>query len=316
MQVDFFNGDADGIISLHQFRMLVPTDSVKFTGVKRDVDLLRYVDIRNIDSKLLTVFDISIKSNHQYILSALQRHNHIRWFDHHDPGDGTYTEDFKPVVDTSPDVCTSIVVQRHLNHDFDAWTVAAAYGDNLDTQAKKLGKQFDAKQHRWLKKLGTTINYNAYGRTEQDLVAHPLDVFNDLHEYADPFDYMDKSKLFKKIHRQRNADHKQLKSSEKIFQSEVGDVVVLPDSIASIRCSGLYSNELVTKNPEKAFAILTVVPHGYRVSIRASQINPVGADQLASQFETGGGRQRAAGINFLPADQIGKFTKLFEIQFG
>ena len=56
---DFFNGDADGIISLHQFRLQFPRKSEIFTGVKRDVKLLRHaVDIKNAT---FTVFDISIK---------------------------------------------------------------------------------------------------------------------------------------------------------------------------------------------------------------------------------------------------------------
>ena len=33
--IDFFNGDADGIISLHQYRLFSPADSELFTGVKR-----------------------------------------------------------------------------------------------------------------------------------------------------------------------------------------------------------------------------------------------------------------------------------------
>ena len=57
---DFFNGDADGIISLHQYRMHYPQNSEVFTGVKRDVKLLRHcTDIKN--SKF-TVFDISFSS--------------------------------------------------------------------------------------------------------------------------------------------------------------------------------------------------------------------------------------------------------------
>ena len=43
---DIFNGDADGLISLHQYRLQFPRKSELITGVKRDVKLLRHlVDI-------------------------------------------------------------------------------------------------------------------------------------------------------------------------------------------------------------------------------------------------------------------------------
>jgi len=40
--------------------------------------------------------------------------------------------------------------------------------------------------------------------------------------------------------------------------------------------------------------------------------NRVGANVLCSQFESGGGREAAAGINDLPADQLGEFIDKFE----
>jgi len=46
MNYDIFNGDADGIIALLQLQLANPTDSVKITGVKRDIQLLKkYVGI-------------------------------------------------------------------------------------------------------------------------------------------------------------------------------------------------------------------------------------------------------------------------------
>ena len=78
---DFFNGDADGIISLHQYRMFSDTDSELFTGVKRDVNLLRHgLHIRN---SRFFVFDISLLSNHDDAETVLKNGNKLVWFDHH-----------------------------------------------------------------------------------------------------------------------------------------------------------------------------------------------------------------------------------------
>ena len=40
---DVFNGDADGLCSLHQLRLDEPRDSVLVTGAKRDIELLQRV---------------------------------------------------------------------------------------------------------------------------------------------------------------------------------------------------------------------------------------------------------------------------------
>ena len=38
---DLFNGDADGICALTQYRLAFPAESVLVTGVKRDINLLK-----------------------------------------------------------------------------------------------------------------------------------------------------------------------------------------------------------------------------------------------------------------------------------
>ena len=39
--IDIFNGDADGILALHQLRLTNPQKSRLITGVKRDTKLLQ-----------------------------------------------------------------------------------------------------------------------------------------------------------------------------------------------------------------------------------------------------------------------------------
>ena len=90
---DFFNGDADGKISLHQYRMHYPQNSEVFTGVKRDVELLRHCT--HIENSKFTVFDISLLSNKDHVDTILSNGNTIRWFDHHEPVKTNLGENFE-----------------------------------------------------------------------------------------------------------------------------------------------------------------------------------------------------------------------------
>jgi oligoribonuclease NrnB/cAMP/cGMP phosphodiesterase (DHH superfamily) len=109
---DFFNGDADGIISLHQYRLQFPQKSEVFTGVKRDVKLLRHaLEIKN---STLSVVDISLLSNKDYINEILNNNNIVRWFDHHEPGEIDLGDKFSIKVDADPNCCTNILVDKYI----------------------------------------------------------------------------------------------------------------------------------------------------------------------------------------------------------
>ena len=312
---DFFNGDADGIISLHQYRMHYPQNSELFTGVKRDVKLLRHcVDIKK--SKF-TVFDISLLSNADYVKPILENQNTIRWFDHHEPGDTELGENFEIFVDADPNCCTNILVDKFLEGLYRPWTICGAYGDNLHEQAEKLNPCFDESSMSQLKEIGETLNYNGYGNEPLDLTVHPKEVYLDLKNYESPFEYRKKSKTYNKIHTQMKSDEAELSSSEILHDTKTGKVILLPNTRASIRYSGIYSNEQTTNNPDKAFAILTLVDgRNYRISIRSPKTNPYGASKLALQFPTGGGREKAAGVNELPISELNQFIEKFEEVYG
>jgi hypothetical protein len=58
--------------------------------------------------------------------------------------------------------------------------------------------------------------------------------------------------------------------------------------------------------------VLTRKPQGgYLVSVRAPLTNKTRADEICSQFETGGGRKGAAGINHLPETELDRFINVF-----
>jgi len=312
---DIFNGDADGLISLHQYRLQFPRKSELITGVKRDVKLLRHlVDITDAS---LSVFDISLLSNSEYVEPILKNGNKIKWFDHHETGDTELGNNFSIKADTDPNCCTNIIVDKAIDGLHRPWTICGAYGDNLHEQAEKLNPCFNEYAMLILREIGETLNYNGYGNEESDLVVHPKDVYLDLERFRSPFQYRKNSKIYAKINQQMKSDELELNSSEVLHTSSMGDVILLPNTKASIRYSGIYSNKQTTNNPNKAFAILTNINESnYRVSIRSPKDNPTGASKLALQFPTGGGREKAAGINELPKTELKNFIEKFEEVYG
>jgi hypothetical protein len=87
-------------------------------------------------------------------------------------------------------------------------------------------------------------------------------------------------------------------------------VYVLPDAAWSRRVRGAFGDHLANCFPDIAHAILTPdMEGGYTVSVRAPQVKPTGADALCREFQTGGGRAAAAGINHLPQERLADFTR-------
>ena len=314
---DLFNGDADGIVSLHQYRMHFPQHSELITGVKRDVELLRHVT--GVKDSCVTVFDVSHKTNKEHARQVLANNDHLVWFDNHQadmyiPGPGLSMN-----IDTSPDCCTSMLVDSHVDGLYRPWTIVGAYGDNLHDSVKEMCPLAYLDDHKltMLQEIGETLNYNGYGNVESDLTVHPKDVYIDMSDYESPFDYRNQSPIYDKIYHQKCMDSRELEASDVLHQCDVGRVVLLPDSKASVRFSGIYSNRLSLNNPDQAFVILTSVDDDtYRVSIRAPYNRPNGASSLAENFPTGGGRERAAGVNSLPKNKLRLLIDLMKAQFA
>ena len=109
---DIFNGDADGICAIHQIRLNNPQESTLVTGVKRDTLLLK--NVIYVNNSVLTVLDISSHANRGPLLKLLKQDNTIHYYDHHFSGEIPESPLFQPHIDTSPDVCTSIIVDRCL----------------------------------------------------------------------------------------------------------------------------------------------------------------------------------------------------------
>ena len=315
-QFDVFNGDADGICALLQLRQAMPLEATLVTGVKRDVSLLRRVPCSALAR--VTVLDVSLDQNREALRTLLQAGAQVEYFDHHHAGVLPEHSGLRAHIDTAAEVCTSILVDRHLGGARRPWAVAGAFGDNLARAARALGASLDLDAAAWarLQELGESINYNAYVDDEVDLIVHPADLFKTLCRYPDPLTVMDNEEVVRRIRDTRAEDLAQAADLRPLAQWDGGRVFLLPDVPWSRRVRGAWGNHLVHDAPSLAHAVLSPASAGgFVVSVRAPLERLQGADALCRQFPTGGGRAAAAGINHLPADQLDAFLQAFRAAF-
>ncbi|WP_026940843.1 hypothetical protein [Hellea balneolensis] len=310
---DVFNGDADGIISLVQLRLSEPRKSELVTGRKRDIKLLGRVEAGEGDS--VTVLDISMRSNAEDLGRILSAGASVFYVDHHNASNMAEHSNLSAIIDTSPEMCTAMLVDDYLGGAHRAWAVTAAFGDNFPKLAKRKAEGLALKLDR-LERLGMLVNYNGYGGSIDDLLYHPADLYHELAAFDTPMDFLNENKaVFDALEAGYEADLLKASHADVIDQTETGHIITLPDSAGSRRISGVYGNQLAQDNPKRAHAILTAQDGGYLVSIRAPLNNRTGADALALQFETGGGRSAAAGINHLPEADLGRFIQAFRAAY-
>lgn len=308
---DVFNGDADGICALIQLRLAQPCNSsILITGVKRDIALARKVPLDG--PAHVNILDVSLDKNREAVDGLLAAGSSVFYVDHHFPGDTLPDHPgFTALIDTQPTTCTSLLVDQHLNGRFHNWAIAAAFGDNLNAVAEELANSagLNAEQTNALKALGVCINYNGYGASVEDLHFHPADLYRALVRFEDPLDLIASEPAeWQKLRDGYAEDMANGLDAPALNETPSSLVVKLPDEAWARRVSGVLGNELVNQNPGKACAIVTEKADGnFLVSIRAPLNNCTGADDVARQFPTGGGRKAAAGINDLPAGQLEKF---------
>lgn len=315
--IDVFNGDADGICALTQLRNASPADSTLVTGVKRDIALLDRVEASPGDR--VTVLDVSLDKNRDGLVAVLAAGASVFYADHHFAGDIPDDPALEALIDTSPDVCTSLLVDRHLCGRFSNWAVTGAFGDNLEASAQALATSLgmDEEARATLQRLGILLNYNGYGASVDDLHFPPDDLFRRASRYADPLDFVKgDAETYGRLDAGYRDDMANAESLTPVAAREHTAVFLLPDAPWARRVSGVYSNDLANASPGRAHAVVTERADGtYLVSVRAPLANKTGADELCRRFPTGGGRKAAAGINALPADQLDAFIAAFEAHY-
>ncbi|MDH3201448.1 MAG: hypothetical protein OEM15_11205 [Myxococcales bacterium] len=315
--IDIFNGDADGICALTQLRNAEPIESTLVTGVKRDIALVAKAEIAEGDQ--MTVLDLSFDKNRQGVVEALRAGAEIFYVDHHFAGDIPADDRLTTIIDTDPNMCTSLLVNGYLRGRYVEWAVTGAFGDNLKASARAHAKPLGLSEERvtLLERLGICINYNGYGSSLQDLHFTPADLYELVRPYPTPFAFIEGApETFEKLESGYRNDMALAGAVKPVRASDKTAVFILPDEPWARRVSGVYSNDLANTWPGRAHAVLTERADGtYLVSVRAPLENKQGADELCRKFQTGGGRGAAAGINALPDDQLDAFIDALEASY-
>jgi len=313
---DVFNGDADGICSLQQLRLHSPKESILVTGLKREIDLLPRVKAKAGDE--ITVLDISMDKNREALDRVLEAGASVFYADHHYSGDIPEHENLIAHIDVAADTCTSLIVNQYLENAQAKWAVVGAFGDNFDAAAADLGRSIGLNDEDLvaLQQLGICLNYNGYGFELDDLMFHPAKLYEILHGFEDPRDFLKSDQGYRALLQQYQSD---MRLSE-VFKPEsagsTGAIYMLPNESWAKRVVGVMGNDLAKQHPDRAHALLIDMGDGgYRVSVRAPYNRKQGADDLCRQFPSGGGRKAAAGINQLAYNLLPQFLEQFDMAF-
>ncbi|NND00911.1 MAG: DHH family phosphoesterase [Gammaproteobacteria bacterium] len=311
--IDCFNGDADGICALTQIRLKNPVESRLITGVKRDISLVDRATAASGD--IVTVLDISLDKNRAGVERVIQQGAEVFYCDHHYAGEIPDHPRLKAIINTAPDVCTSLLINQFLKGRFLAWAVVGTFGDNLYRSAAALAKplQLTPAQLSKLQDLGTYLNYNGYGSSIEDLHFNPAELFKRVSQHATPQLFIENDPdTYATLEAGYLDDMRQAANVKPLIDHGHAAVFQMPDAAWARRVSGVYGNQLANQHPARAHAVITQgKDHHFVVSIRAPLENKRGADQVCRQFPGGGGRAAAAGINALPLAQLDEFIDVF-----
>ena len=315
--IDVFNGDADGLCSLRQLRLAEPSDAQRVTGPKRDIGLLERVKAGPGDR--VTVLDVSLERNRAALLGLLERGVRVRYFDHHFAGEIPKHANLEAVLDASRESCTSVLVDRYLKGRFRVWAVVGAFGDNLDEVAIRLGSSLalGAGELEKLRELGRSLNYNAYGESESDLVIPPGRLYELLAKYREPLQFAAEERIFKRLQSAMHADLDAALNVSPQWTGERASAYLLPDRPSSRRVLGVFANHLAHVDARRAHAVLAPkAGGGYIGSVRVPASAALSADEFCRQFPSGGGRREAAGVDDLPGERMSEFLERFAAAFG
>jgi len=314
-----FNGDADGLCALQQLRLAEPPQRQSptlITGVKRDIQLLQHIDMAAGDD--LTVLDISLDQNRDDVARLIRAGASVRYFDHHHAGEVPQHPRFEPYIEEAPNVCTSILVDRFLCGRHSIWAIVAAFGDNLPEVGSAMARSagLPRKTISILEKLGIYLNYNAYGEVITDLHFDPAELADAMLPFADPLAFVTHSEIYAQLAIGYEEDMHRVRKISPVWQVPGAMLMMLPDESWARRAIGVFANELMFAQPDCALGILSPKTcGGFTVSVRVPAHSQVGAAEFCRNFDTGGGRKLAGGINHLPEADFKHFSGSFETCF-
>ena len=313
-----FNGDADGLCALQQLRLTGGPAGALVTGVKRDIALLDRIVGQGVTS--CTVLDISLDVNRAALVALLQAGTSVQYFDHHFAGELPVDPRLEAHIDLAPNVCTSILVDRHLGGRCRVWAAVGAFGDSLVDEGRALAAAAGlAGAADVLREIGVAINYNAYGETVADLHVPPTDLAEEMLRYPDPLQLAERSESFRRLAEGYRSDMALARRIEPAQRSAGAVMFVLPDAAWARRVTGTLANDLAKAHAGDAVALLSPKSRdsggGFVVSVRVPRDARVSAESFCRRFQTGGGRKTAAGINHLPAEALDDFRAAFQTEF-
>lgn len=299
-----FNGDADGLCALQQLHLAERLEHAELvTGPKRHIDLVQAIDAGAGDE--VTVLDVSFDVNRGAVQRLLERGARVRYFDHHHAGELPEHPRLRAHIDTSPRVCTSLIVDRYLGGAHRAWALVGACGDNMDVEAVEV-----------LKDLGVALNYNGYGESLSDLHFHPAELHARMREYADPLAFAREDPAFARLREAYREDMARAVEVQPLVEASQAALYLLPDAAWARRVSGVLASHLARARPSRAHAVVLPARGGWQVSVRAPLERPRGAAALCRGYASGGGREGAGGINYLPAGELERFAARFIAHFA
>lgn len=316
---DVFNGDADGLCALQQLHLSEPdaAQAELISGPKRDIALLPRVPA--VSGDRVTVLDLSLDKNREPLLAMLEQGVQVRYVDHHYPGAIPTHANLEAHIDTTADRGTSLLVDDLLQGRYRAWAVVGTFGDNFDAAARQAAQPLGLPETALerLRELGILLNYNGYGATVEDLHFPPTALFERLRPYPDPLDFIHQDDAFSSLRAGYAEDMARARALTPEHSSAKHFLLVLPAAAWARRVGGAFANALAQEAPGRAHALLTrLQTGGFVVSVRAPIRHPDGADALCRQFESGGGRKAAAGINCLNEDDYPRFEQAFFAAFS
>jgi hypothetical protein len=185
---------------------------------------------------------------------------------------------------------------------------ALALARQTDLDAQAIGR---------LRELGESLNYNAYGESETDVLVPPDKLYRILARYDDPFRLANEEPVIERLLRERTQDLELALGVPPLRATAETATYLLPDAPWSRRVSGTFANQLARQHLRRAFAVFA--PRrgdGYVVSVRVPAGAQIGAHEFCSAFPGGGGRREAAGIDRLPAEDLALFVRRFGDAFG
>lgn len=317
MHYDVFNGDADGICSLHQLRLLEPIAQRQcISAVKRDIGLL--AQVADVHDSTFTVLDISLDRNRSALQQLLTQQNRILYIDHHFSGEIPHSPLLSTHIDLRPETCTSLLVNSLIGGRFSKWAICGAFGDSLHEQAQRLAAALSIPEEQLLQlqEIGKLVNYNSYGETIDDLHFSPQAIYAALEHFSDPLDFFAVSDILPILRQGFQEDMELAQGQKEHGPISKNRVYFLPDAAWARRISGVLANLKAREKVEAAHALITENSDGsLRISVRAPLADSRNADILCRQFSTGGGRAGAAGINALPAEMIDSFLSAFHYMY-